>query len=84
MWITNGPVADTMVIYAKTDRTAGARGITAFIVEKGFKGFAPAQKLDKLGMRGSDTSELVFTDCECRRKRAGCGWQRCQYPDVRP
>src|SRR6187455_719958 len=64
MWITNGPVADTLVIYAKTDRTAGARGITAFIVEKGFKGFAPAQKLDKLGMRGSDTSELVFTDCE--------------------
>jgi isovaleryl-CoA dehydrogenase len=64
MWITNGPVADTMVIYAKTDRTAGARGITAFIVEKDFKGFAPAQKLDKLGMRGSDTSELVFTDCE--------------------
>src|SRR5690348_7887164 len=64
MWITNGPVADTMVIYAKTDHTAGARGITAFIVEKGFKGFAPAQKLDKLGMRGSDTSELVFTDCE--------------------
>ena len=64
MWITNGPVADTMVVYAKTDRTAGARGITAFIIEKGFKGFAPAQKLDKLGMRGSDTSELVFTDCE--------------------
>src|SRR5690348_6438416 len=64
MWITNGPLADTMVVYAKTDRTAGARGITAFIVEKGFKGFAPAQKLDKLGMRGSDTSELVFTDCE--------------------
>jgi isovaleryl-CoA dehydrogenase len=64
MWITNGPVADTLVIYAKTDRTAGARGITAFIVEKNFKGFAPAQKLDKLGMRGSDTSELVFMDCE--------------------
>jgi len=64
MWITNGPIADTMVIYAKTDRTAGARGITAFIVESDFKGFAPAQKLDKLGMRGSDTSELVFTDCE--------------------
>ena len=61
MWITNGPIADTLVIYAKTDRTAGARGITTFIVEKGFKGFAPAQKL---GMRGSDTSELVFTDCE--------------------
>ena len=55
---------DTMVIYAKTNSTAGARGITAFIVEKDFKGFAPAQKLDKLGMRGSDTSELVFTDCE--------------------
>src|SRR5579883_1455174 len=64
MWITNGPVADTLVIYAKTDRTAGARGITAFIVEKGFKGFKPAQKLDKLGMRGSDTSELVFENCE--------------------
>jgi len=64
MWITNGPVADTLVVYAKTDRTAGARGITAFIVESGFAGFAPAQKLDKLGMRGSDTSELVFTDCE--------------------
>ena len=64
MWITNGPIAETLVVYAKTDRTAGARGITAFIVEKGMKGFAPAQKLDKLGMRGSDTSELVFTDCE--------------------
>ncbi len=64
MWITNGPVADTLVVYAKTDRTAGARGITAFIIEKGFKGFKAAQKLDKLGMRGSDTSELVFEDCE--------------------
>ena len=64
MWITNGPDADTLVVYAKTDPTAGSRGITAFIVEKGMKGFAPAQKLDKLGMRGSDTSELVFTDCE--------------------
>ena len=64
MWITNGPLADTLVVYAKTDRTAGARGITAFIIEKGFKGFSPAQKLDKLGMRGSDTSELVFEDCE--------------------
>ena len=63
MWITNGPLADTLVVYAKTDRTAGARGITAFIIEKGMQGFAPAQKLDKLGMRGSDTSELVFTDC---------------------
>src|SRR5882762_3752079 len=68
MWITNGPLADTLVIYAKTDRTAGARGITAFIIEKGFAGFAPAQKLDKLGMRGSDTSELVFIDCEVPEK----------------
>jgi isovaleryl-CoA dehydrogenase len=64
MWITNGPVADTLVVYAKTDPTAGSRGITAFVIEKGMAGFAPAQKLDKLGMRGSDTSELVFTDCE--------------------
>ncbi len=64
MWITNGPVADTLVVYAKTDPAAGARGITAFIVEKTFAGFAPGQKLDKLGMRGSDTSELVFHDCE--------------------
>jgi isovaleryl-CoA dehydrogenase len=64
MWITNGPVADTLVVYAKTDRTAGARGITAFIVENTFEGFAAGQKLDKLGMRGSDTSEIVFADCE--------------------
>jgi isovaleryl-CoA dehydrogenase len=64
MWITNGPHADTLVVYAKTDRTAGSRGMTAFIVEKSFAGFKPAQKLDKLGMRGSDTSELVFEDCE--------------------
>lgn len=64
MWITNGPIAETLVVYAKTDRTAGSRGITAFIVENGFKGFSTAQKLDKLGMRGSDTGELVFTDCE--------------------
>jgi isovaleryl-CoA dehydrogenase len=64
MWITNGPVAETLVVYAKTDAAAGARGITAFIIEKGFKGFSTAQKLDKLGMRGSDTCELVFEDCE--------------------
>ena len=64
MWITNGPVSETFVIYAKTDPSAGARGITAFIVERGFSGFSTAQKLDKLGMRGSDTSELVFDDCE--------------------
>ena len=64
MWITNGPQADTLVVYAKTDLAAGARGITAFIIEKDFKGFSTAQKLDKLGMRGSDTCELVFEDCE--------------------
>jgi isovaleryl-CoA dehydrogenase len=64
MWITNGPQADVLVVYAKTDASAGPRGITAFLIEKGFKGFKPAQKLDKLGMRGSDTSELVFEDCE--------------------
>jgi isovaleryl-CoA dehydrogenase len=64
MWITNGPLADTLVVYAKTDRTAGARGITAFIIEKDFKGFSTGKKLDKLGMRGSDTSEIVFEDCE--------------------
>ncbi|PWC81727.1 isovaleryl-CoA dehydrogenase [Azospirillum sp. TSH100] len=64
MWITNGPDADTLVIYAKTDLAAGPRGITAFLVEKGFKGFSVAQKLDKLGMRGSNTGELVFEDCE--------------------
>jgi len=64
MWITNGPDADVLVIYAKTDPAAGPRGITAFIVEKGLSGFTTAQKLDKLGMRGSNTCELVFTDCE--------------------
>jgi isovaleryl-CoA dehydrogenase len=64
MWITNGPVAETLVVYAKTDPGAGARGITAFLVERSFKGFSNGQKLDKLGMRGSDTSELVFSDCE--------------------
>jgi isovaleryl-CoA dehydrogenase len=64
MWITNGHVADTLVVYAKTRPDAGARGITAFLIEKGLPGFRPAQKLDKLGMRGSPTSELVFLDCE--------------------
>ena len=63
MWITNGPDADTLVVYAKTDPDAGARGITAFIVEKDFPGFSTAQKLDKLGMRGSNTCELVFEEC---------------------
>lgn len=64
MWITNGPDADTYVIYAKTDSNAGSRGMTAFIVERGFAGFTQAQKLDKLGMRGSNTCELIFEDCE--------------------
>jgi isovaleryl-CoA dehydrogenase len=63
-WITNGPCADVLVVYAKTDAAAGPRGITAFLIEKGFKGFSTAQKLDKLGMRGSDTGELIFEDCE--------------------
>ena len=64
MWITNGPDADVLIVYAKTDPAAGPRGITAFLIEKGFKGFSTAQKLDKLGMRGSNTCELVFEDCE--------------------
>ena len=64
MWITNGPTADVIVVYAKTDTNAGHKGITAFLVEKGMKGFSVAQKLDKLGMRGSETGELVFEDCE--------------------
>jgi isovaleryl-CoA dehydrogenase len=64
MWITNAPHADTLVVYAKTDPAAGPRGITAFLIEKGFKGFSVSPKLDKLGMRGSDTGELVFEDCE--------------------
>jgi isovaleryl-CoA dehydrogenase len=64
MWITNGPDADVLVVYAKTDPEAGPQGITAFLIEKGFAGFTTAQKLDKLGMRGSNTCELVFADCE--------------------
>jgi len=64
MWITNGPDADVLVVYAKTDPDAGPRGITAFLVEKGFKGFSTGPKLDKLGMRGSNTCELIFEDCE--------------------
>ncbi|WP_194743479.1 isovaleryl-CoA dehydrogenase [Thermaurantiacus tibetensis] len=63
-WITNGPHADTLIVYGKTDPEAGPRGITAFLIERGMKGFSTAQKLDKLGMRGSDTCELVFEDCE--------------------
>jgi isovaleryl-CoA dehydrogenase len=64
MWITNGPDADVLVVYGKTEPDAGPQGITAFLIEKGFKGFSTAQKLDKLGMRGSNTCELVFTECE--------------------
>lgn len=63
-WITNAPQAETLIVYAKTDPDAGPKGITAFLIEKGFKGFSIAQKLDKLGMRGSETGELVFQDCE--------------------
>ena len=77
MWITNGPEAETLVVYAKTDPEAGPKGITAFIVEKGMTGFSTAQKLDKLGMRGSDTCELVFEDCEVpAEERAGPGRRR--------
>ena len=64
MWITNGPDADVLVVYAKTDPDAGAHGITAFVIEKSFKGFSTGAKLDKLGMRGSNTGELIFQDCE--------------------
>ena len=73
MWITNGPDADVLVVYAKTDPAAGARGITAFIVERDFTGFSTAQKLDKLGMRGSSTCELVFENCRVpQANRLGC------------
>jgi isovaleryl-CoA dehydrogenase len=68
MWITNGTIAETLVIYAKTTPEAGPRGVTAFIIEQGMRGFSRAQKLDKLGMRGSDTCELVFEDCEVPRR----------------
>jgi isovaleryl-CoA dehydrogenase len=64
MWITNGPDADVLVVYAKTDVSQGAKGITAFLIEKDFKGFSTAQKLDKMGMRGSNTCELIFDNCE--------------------
>jgi isovaleryl-CoA dehydrogenase len=69
-WITNAPHADTLVVYAKTDPEASARGITAFLIEKGFRGFHVSQKLDKMGMRGSDTGELVFEDCEVPEENA--------------
>ncbi len=77
MWITNGPDADTLVVYAKTDPSAGAKGVTAFLIEKGMKGFTAAQKLDKLGMRGSNTSALLFEECEVPDENVlggvGCG-----------
>jgi isovaleryl-CoA dehydrogenase len=77
MWITNGPDADVYMVYAKTDPSAGARGITAFIVERDFPGSPLAQKLDKLGMRGSNTCELVFEDCEVPAERAGQSAMAC-------
>ncbi len=77
MWITNGPDADTLIVYAKTDPEAGSKGITAFIIEKDFAGFSTAQKLDKLGMRGSNTCELVFDNCRVPKENVlgevGCG-----------
>ena len=85
MWITNGPDAETLVVYAKTDPDAGPRGITAFLIEKGMKGFRPAQKLDKLGMRGSPTSELVFEDCEVPAENVlGAVDEGVQGADERP
>src|SRR5260370_3247479 len=72
MWITNGPVAETLVVYAKTDPAAGPPGITAFIIAKGMKGFSTAQKLDKLVMRGSDTGELGFENCEVPEENVLC------------
>jgi len=68
MWITNGPDADVLVVYAKTDADAGPRGLTAFIVEKGFKGFSTAQKLDKLGMRARTPANWCFRTARCRRR----------------
>jgi isovaleryl-CoA dehydrogenase len=76
-WITNGPDADTLVVYAKTDPDAGSKGITAFLIEKEMVGFSTAQHFDKLGMRGSNTGELVFEDCGgALRERAGRGGPR--------
>src|SRR6195952_4720456 len=69
-WITNAPEADVLVVYAKTDMNAGAKGITAFLIERDMKGFSTSQKLDKMGMRGSDTGELVFQDCEVHAEQA--------------
>jgi len=76
MWITNGPDAHVLVVYAKTDKQAGSRGITAFIIEEGFEGFSTAQKLDKLGMRGSNTCELVFDNCKVPKENILGGLNR--------
>lgn len=76
MWITNGPDANVLIVYAKTDKDAGSRGITAFIIEKDFDGFSTAQKLDKLGMRGSNTCELVFEDCKVPKENILGGLNR--------
>ena len=85
MWITNAPHADALVVYAKTDPAAGPRGITAFLIEKGMKGFSVSPKLDKLGMRGSDTAELVFEDCEVPGgERAGRRERRRERAHVGP
>ena len=85
MWITNGPEAETLVVYAKTDPAAGPRGITAFLIEKGMTGFSTHQKLDKLGMRGSDTCELVFEDCEVPEENVlGEVGRGVDDPDVGP
>ena len=85
MWITNGHYAETLVVYAKTDPAAGAHGITAFLIESGFQGISPGQKLDKLGMRGSPTSELVFEDCEVPEENVlGQSGHGVACLDVRP
>jgi isovaleryl-CoA dehydrogenase len=84
-WITNAPEANTLVVYAKTNPKRGSGGITAFIVERGMKGFSVSQKLDKMGMRGSDTGELVFEDCEVPEENVmgGVGSRR-RRADERP
>ena len=78
MWITNGPDADTLVVYAKTDPEAGPKGITAFLIEKDMPGFSIGQKIDKVGMRGSPTAELVFDGCEVPRENV----MRCTGPSA--
>ena len=77
-WITNAPYADTLVVYAKTSPEAGSRGITAFLIEKGMDGFSIGQKIDKMGMRGSPTAELVFNDCFV----SGCGHHGIASPTI--